>query len=83
MHVARVLQGRNPEGQVKMPEELQGEYGRPTELVHVAMTSYGTGALPEPRVDIGSDGAVVDVFFSSNTARLRSDSLGLASEADR
>jgi hypothetical protein len=41
--------------------ELHGESVRSTELVRVAVTWYGTGDMPPPRVDIGPDGAVVEV----------------------
>ena len=34
-----------------------------TELVHVALTWYAPGEPPADRVQIGPDGAVVDVSF--------------------
>jgi hypothetical protein len=43
--------------------EWHGEFARGTELVHVALTWYAPGEPPADRVQIGPDGAVVDVSF--------------------
>ena len=45
----------------KASEELQGEYGRQTKIIHVNVTKYGDGPLPANQVQVGSDGTVVDI----------------------
>jgi hypothetical protein len=42
-------------------EELHGEYSRQTEMIQVAVTQYGDGALPADQIQIGPDGTVVEV----------------------
>jgi hypothetical protein len=42
-------------------EEIQGEFSRQTQIIHVNVTKYGDGPLPANQVQVSRDGTVVDV----------------------